>query len=200
MRLRPALAAAALLLTLPLAGCADGPEPSSPEGDTGPTASTGPAASTAPAAPPEPALVEVALPFEREGRTWTTACVVVQPVAGHCQHVAQGSAVTEWLPEGEGGLAALAGAITWSDGNAELGIGLVVEAEDGSVAMHSPDHYASGPSPLAFAFDLRGLEASGRVGFHVASYTGTGTPEAHADVSPGQDWALAGTLTVLRPA
>ena len=196
MRLPLALAA----LLLPLAGCAGDPDAAAEDPDA--LASPAPAASataTAPDAPAAPAFDEVDLPFEREGRTWTTACVIVQPVAGRCQHVAEGSAITEWLPEGEP-LAALAGTITWSEGNAELGIGLVVEAADGSLALASPDHYASGPSPLAFAFDLRGVEPDGgRVGFHVASYTGAGTPEAHVDVSPGQDWALDGTLTVLRP-
>ena len=121
---------------------------------------------------------------------------MVPPVVGQCQHVAEGSALTEPLPAGEPVLR-FRGTLAWSEGNTVVGIG-VVTGEGQDVAMVE-GAYAEGPSPLAFDFDLSAA-ANQTLGFHVASYANVGAGPANAGVSPGQDWSLDGTLTVLRAA
>ena len=160
------------------------------------SASSSTNATEAPGTDATAAATAVDVPLDRAGRTWTTACVVVQPVVGQCQHAAEGSPLTEPLPGGEPVLR-FRGTLTWADGNEVVGIG-VVAGEGDDVAMVE-GAYADGPSPLEFDFDLSAA-ANATLGFHVASYANVGAGPANAGVSPGQDWALAGTLTVLRAA
>jgi hypothetical protein len=191
--LRPVLAA--LVAAALLAGCADSREPSAPAPAADP-AGVAEAAPPAPGAAPQhaPAPAPAEEPLERHGRTWTTACLVLQPVVGQCQHVAEGSPLTEPLPGGNPVLR-FRGTLTWAGGNEVAGIG-VVSGEGDDVAMVE-GAYAEGPSPLAFDFDLSAA-ANATLGFHVASYANVGAGGANAGVSPGQEWAIAGVVTVLR--
>jgi hypothetical protein len=185
-----------------LAGCSTardpgGDAPAATTGATGTASTSGPAnaTGTSPAdAPPTNRTAAVDVPLERAGRTWTTACVVVPPAVGQCRHVAEGSALTEPLPGGEPVLR-FRGTLTWADGNEVVGIGVV--AGEGDDVMMVEGAYAEGASPLEFDFDVSAA-ANATLGFHVASYANVGAGPANAGVSPGQDWRLAGTLTVLR--
>jgi hypothetical protein len=177
-----------------MAGCSDAPAPAPAPSGAPSLGGSASSTSTSPEAPSAPEAVPVAVAFERSGKTWTTACIVAQPAYAECRSVVEGSDLTEFFPDGER-VVALRAELTWETGNDEMGIGIVFE-ENGTL-VGSPDLYASGPSPLAVDFDLSALLGK-RVGFHVASYVTAGTGQAHADVSPGQDWRLAGELTVLR--
>lgn len=187
----------ALLVAATLAGCTGQEAPQPPadggEGTTSVTPVPAANASVAPVAAP-PAPVDVA--FAASGRTWTTACVVAPPAVGQCQHLAEGSALTEPLPGGEP-VVRFRGTLTWEDGNEVVGIGVV--AGEGDDVTMVEGAYAEGTSPLAFDFDLSAA-ANATLGFHVASYANVDAGAANVGVSPGQDWTLEGTLTVLRPA
>jgi hypothetical protein len=196
LRVLPAILA---VLAVALAGCSEGGGGAAPAATPSATGTAGPTdAAVAPPADAGAAAVAVAVdvPLERSGRTWTTACIVVQPAVGQCQHVAEGSPVTEPIPGGERVLR-FRGTLTWTEGNEVVGIGVV--AGEGDDVRMVEGAYADGPSPLAFDFDLSAA-ASATLGFHVASYANVGAGPANAGVSPGQDWTLAGTLTVLRQA
>ena len=183
---------AVLLTALLAAGCSSPPEgePAEPSTSTAPTAS----ASSVPAPPPAPAT-PWDIPYSFSGRTWTTACAFAQTVGGHCQHVAEGSNLTEPLPDEP--VVRVRGTLTWSDGNEEVGIGLVWE--EGGEIQFDPAFYAEGTSPLSFDWEVPHL-ADKDLAYHVASYVSAGAPEAHVDASPGQDWQLEAVLTVLEAA
>jgi hypothetical protein len=184
-----------VLLALVAAGCSG---PATPESAPSPTASATPPPTTNPPsnATEPPAEVETEVPYERSGTTWTTVCVGIPPAVGQCRHLQEGSDLTEFLPEG-GTVSRFQGTLAWSGGNERMGIGIVYE--EGETLAASTDDYAEGPSPLAFDFDVADL-AGKRLGYHVASYVSAGVPQAHVDASPGQDWQLQGTLTVLKAA
>jgi hypothetical protein len=178
-----------------LGGCADpgpGPEGASGTSTSGGLAPAGTSTTGAPEPAPEAANRTSDIPYSFQGRTWTTACVFAQPAVGRCQHLAEGSALTEPFPAER--IVRIQGTLGWTGGNEVMGIGLVWE-EDGQL-MASGEAYAEGPSPLAFDWDVAAL-SDRSLAYHVASYVSAGVPQAHVDASPGQDWSLEATLTAL---
>ena len=189
-RLPPASLPALLLLALAVSGCAGkdpGQEPPSPADAA---AAPGPAASETVVA----TRSAVETPVHVEGSTYTGGCAYAMG-QGTCRWENGDHAFVELGKDGEP--SRFAGTVTWSAATPdaqEMSVYVFHLRDDGYYWLDDESPMATGPSPLAFDFDLSEYKDT-QVAFGVSDAQGTGLLVAYASAGTSQAFAVDGAYT-----
>jgi hypothetical protein len=190
------LTLAALVAAVAFAGCAG---KDAPADDGAAPAPADAAAATSTAAPaPETVVATRAAeetPIHVEGTTSTGACAYVLG-QGACRFENGDHSFVELTG---GAPMRFAGGLTWTattPHSQELSVYVLHQREDGYYWFDESSPIATGPSPLAFDFDL-GKYNETQVAFGVSDTQGAGAVVGYAAASTSQDFVLDGTFTSL---
>lgn len=185
-----------LLTALAFAGCAgkDSPAEDTADGTLG--GAPGPAASDGPAAAPEAVVATRAAedqPIHVEGTTSTGGCAYAAG-QGACRYENGDHSFLE-LEGGEP--SRFAGTLAWTATtpySQEMSVYVLHKEDDGYYWFDDASPIRSGPSPLAFDFDLHKYNGT-QVAFGVSNVKGEGALVAWASAGVSQDFTLDGTFT-----